>query len=377
MGEMKKVALLIETSTSYGRALVKGILQYANFATSWIFYNEPRGLWDTLPELSKQNVDGIIMRDTPKNMLLLKLGIPTIVSIRYKRSIKNVPSILSDSNEIGIMAAKYLQDKGFNHFAFSGFDNMPWSKEREKAFVDTVSPTGDIAVYRNKQKLSDYKELLYLANWLTSLPKPTGLVACNDVRGANVIEACKLAGIKIPQEISILGVNNDDMICEMTHPSLSSISLNIKKGGYEAAKMLDRLMKGELGQKKDIIIKPRNVVSRMSTSIMATTDPDIANALHYIAQNNKKHIQVNDVAINVGINRRSLERRFKQVMNRSIYDEIKRVRIDTIAKMLAATDIQISEIAYKMGFNDTHHISRYFKSVKGVSPLNYRKEHQI
>ncbi len=378
MPDSKKVALLIETSTSYGRTLIRGIVQYANVAASWIFYNEPRGLLEKLPQLSKWKLDGIIMRDTPENMPLLKLNIPAVVSIRYEKSVEGVPNIISDSSAIGIVAAQYLRDKGFNRFAFCGFDDMPWSKEREHAFVAALKGTENISVYRPRQPKPDYnQELNDMAQWLKSLQKPNAVMACNDVRGANVIEACKLAQIKIPQEISILGVNNDDMICEMTSPPLSSVSLDIITAGYEAAKTLDRMMKGKSVHPGNIVIKPKMVITRASTDILAIDDPDISAALHYISQNSKKHIQVSDVAANVGINRRSLERRFRQTIGKSVYDEIKRVRIDVISKMLIETDLPVSEIAYNMGFEDANHISRYFTATKGVSPLKYRKTYTI
>jgi len=377
MPETKKVALLIETSTSYGRTLIRGIVQYANIAASWIFYNEPRGLMEKLPQLSKWNLDGIIMRDTPENMPLLKLNIPSVVSIRYEKMVQGVPNIISDSNAIGILAAGYLRDKGFSRFAFCGFDDMPWSGEREKAFLDAISGAENISVYRRKQPSPDYnQELNDIAHWLKTLPKPTAVMACNDVRGANVVEACKLAQIKVPQEISILGVNNDDMICEMTSPPLSSVSLDILTAGYEAAKTLDRMMKGKSTCPENIIIKPKTIITRASTDILAIDDPDIAAALHYISQNSKKHIQVGDIAANIGVNRRSLERRFRDVLGKSVYDEIKRVRIDVISKMLIETDLSIAEIAYNMGFEDSNHISRYFAARKGISPLKFRKVHQ-
>ncbi len=376
MHQTKRIALLIETSTSYGRTLIRGILQYANVASSWIFYNEPRGFGDAVPKLTKDNLDGIIMRDTPENMPLLALKIPTVVSIRYEKRIPEVPNIISDSKEIGIMAAKYLQDKGFEHFAFCGFDDMPWSREREQAFIDAAGCTSKTFIHRKKQQKQDYdKQLQDLADWLFHLPKPIGLMACNDVRGANIIEACKLAEVKVPQEVSIVGVNNDDMICQMTSPPLSSISLNIAKAGYEAAKTLDRLIKGKLQSIEDIVIKPENVITRTSTDIFAINDPLIAAAMHYISKNCKQNIQVDDVADAIGMNRRCLERRFRTILGKTVYEEIKRKRINIIGKMLTETDIPISEIAYNMDFNDANHISRYFKSAKGISPLQYRKSH--
>ncbi len=381
MENSKKIALLIETSTSYGRELIRGIARYANLNTTWIFFNEPRGILDKLPRLYKWKPDGIIMRDTPENMKLLKLNVPTIVSIRYEKTVDGVPNIVSDSNAIGKMAVDYFRDRGFTQFAFCGFEDMPWSKEREQAFGKAILPREFLSVYESKKSKYDYdQEIEWLAEWLESLPKPIALLACNDIKGSKIIEACKLAKIKIPQEIAILGVNNDDMICEITSPPLSSISLDIMNAGYEAGKTLDRMVKKrnvENDNPQKILISPKAIITRTSTDIFAISDPIIASSLHYISENVKNVIQVNDVAKYSGTNRRNLERRFKRILGRSVYEEIKRSKIEAITKILLETNLSISEIAFNMGFNDDHHISRYFKSYKGVSPLKFREKFRL
>ena len=371
----KKIALLIETSTSYGRELIRGIAKYADLNTSWIFFNEPRGIMDKLPKLFKWKPDGIIMRDTPENMKLLKLNIPTIISIRYEKAVDGIPNIISDSNEIGKIATTYFRNKGFTQFAFCGFDDMPWSKERESAFSKEILSKEKLYVYKNEKSKFDYEqELMWLADWLKSLPKPIALLTCNDVKGAKIIEACKLAELKIPQEIAILGVNNDDMICEITSPPLSSISMDIKNAGYEAGKRLDKMIRENTKDNSQIIVKPQQIITRASTDIFAINDPMVAIALHYISQNAKINIQVDDVADYAGTNRRNLERRFRRILKRSVYEEIKRSKIETISKVLIESNISITEIAHNMGFSNNHHISRYFKSAKGISPLKFREQ---
>ena len=378
MQNSKKIALLIETSTSYGRELIRGIARYANLNTSWIFFNEPRGITDKLPQIRKWSPDGIIMRDTPENMKLLKLNIPTIISIRYKQRVESAPNIISDSNEIGRIAYEYFSNKGFTQFAFCGFDNMPWSKEREQAFMQSLLPNESLYIYEDKKNKLDYEqELKRLAKWLESLPKPIALLACNDVKGSKIIEACKLAKMKVPQEIAILGVNNDDMICEITSPSLSSIALDIINAGYEAGKTLDRIIKKRGKDVDRIIIKPKGVVTRTSTDIFAINDLIVAHSLHYIYENEKRIIQVSDIADYVGTNRRNLERRFRKILGRSVHEEIKRAKIEAISKILIETDTPISEIAFNMGFNDDHHISRYFNSAKKISPTKFREQYRL
>jgi len=377
MVKAKRIALLIESSTSYGRSLIRGVLQYANVAASWFFYNEPRSFSDALPNFAKHSLDGIIMRDTPENMKLLELNVPTVVSIRYLESVEGVPIILGDSKRIGRMAARYFQERGFRNFAYCGFENMPWSLERERAFAEALPPDISFHVLHQSINPANYEgKLQELSEWLKDLPKPAALMACNDVRGESILEACKLAEVKVPFEISILGVNNDDMICDMVSPQLSSIALNITKAGYQAAKTLDKMIKGE--SYDDLItIEPERVVARASSDIFAVNDPEVAKALYFIDQNSRKKIHIDDLAAHVGINRRALERKFKHALNSTIYSAIKRAKIDAIRKMLTDTDIQISEIAYAMGFDDANHISRYFKQEMNVSPMKYRKKYGI
>ena len=148
MSEIKRIALLIETSTSYGRSLIRGIIKHANIVSNWMFYNEPRGLFEKLPHLDKWKLDGIIMRDTPENLNLLKLHVPTVVSIRYQEKVLGVPNIIGNSDAIGNMAAEHFYKKGIRFFAFCGFDNFPWSREREQAFRTNVCSKGEIYIYR-------------------------------------------------------------------------------------------------------------------------------------------------------------------------------------------------------------------------------------
>ena len=367
--------MLVETSTSYGRSLVRGIIKYANIAGNWVFYNEPRGLLEKLPRLDKWEIDGIIMRDTPENLKLLKLHVPTVVSIRYQYKVLGVPNIIGNSDAIGGMAAEYLYNKGFRVFAFCGFDNFPWSREREEAFRNIACSKGRIYIYRQPSS-SDYeRELNEIAHWLSTLPKPVGVMACNDVRAAHVTGACKLAQIQVPDEVAIMGVNNDDLICELMSPPLSSISLNMNRAGQQAAMCLEEMMAGKKITERHIIVEPECVVTRKSTDILAIKNPNITTALRFIKANCKNFIQVDEVVEAVGVNRRSLERYFKQYLNHTIHEEIKRVRIEAILKMITETSLSIGEIAAHMGFHNINHISRYFKASKGVTPHEFRTIH--
>ena len=250
---------------------------------------------------------------------------------------------------------------------------------RGESFSKTVTKAGYLAYLyqqpRAKTKRTWDKELPIIAKWLLTLPKPIGLMTCNDDRGEWVIEACKIAGLKVPDEIAILGVDNDQLICDLCNPPLSSIVLNVEKAGYEAAALLDKMMDGEKINNYEIPIRPTHVVSRQSTDILAIDDPDVVAAIRFIHRHTKNVIQVNQIVDVVSLSRRVLEKRFRSIVGHSIHDEIRRVRVEQIIRMMAETEMSVSEIAKNLGFPEVEHISRYFRKEKGMSPLAYRKKY--
>ena len=375
---LPKVALLIETSTAYGRSLIRGIVEYANIATSWVLYNEPSGVLEKRSNVCLADFNGVIMRDTPENLKLLNPDIPTVVAIRYESSVEGVPNIISDGEQIGKTAADYFRLIGVTRFAFCGFEDMPWSRERGQAFMDAAKDAESHHSYSPTAHDTDYShQLADIADWLQSLPKPIGLLACNDVRGAHIIEACKMRGIRVPQEIAILGVNNDDLICEIASPPLSSIALDTQKAGHDAAKCLDRMMRGKYAALNTIKVGTKGVVTRQSTRVLIDVkDPIVAHALHYITLKSKQSVQVREVAAEIGLCRRSLERRFQKELNSTIHNEIKKARIEAMSRMLLQTDLTVAEIAHNMGFESNNHISRFFTAHMNMTPSAFRSLHK-
>jgi LacI family transcriptional regulator len=256
---------------------------------------------------------------------------------------------------------------------------MFWSDQRAKSFCQRISHAGfKTSVYKQPISRVDrtwYKEETILADWLKALPKPVGIMACNDDRSQHVAEACAIAKVEIPYEIAIIGADNDDQVCDISNPPLSSIALDIEKTGYQAAELLDKMMNGEKITPQTMVVQPIRVVTRQSSNIIAVEDKTVSQALQFIHQNAKSLIQVDDVIKALHISRRSLHDKFVGSLGRSVYNEIKRVRIDLIKQMLLETDLTISDIAFKLGYDSTNHIARYFKQKMGVSPLDYRKTH--
>jgi LacI family transcriptional regulator len=386
-----KVLLMMETSRKYGRSILRGIAKYSRTHGPWIFYRQAPFYWGasskkaTLKHLLKLDIDGIILREQREQELtdsMLATGLPVVVS-PYREPFAGLHNILGDDTAIGIMAAEYLLRRGFKQFAYCGFGDMYyWSRERGKSFGGRVAQAGFETHYyeyeqpKSRSPHSWEKEQVILVDWLKRLPKPIALMACNDDRSQHVLEACKIAGFNVPEQVAIIGLGNDDLVCDLASPPLSSIALGAEKGGYDAAATLDKLMRGRKVSNRNIIVPTLYVVTRQSTDILKIDDSYVAQALRFIHRRARREaIQVADVLRAVPLSRRSLYERFSRVLGRSVHEEIKHVRVEQLARMLVSTNLSISQIASELGCSDMKNLARYFKQAKGISPLQYRKHH--
>lgn len=371
---------------------MQGIAKYSSLHGPWTFqrefpfyYKESECGEGRSFHPNNWEADGIIMVNIPRQKKVEKIietGLPMIAK-GLKNPIKGVPNILTDSVATGKMAADYLLSRGFTHFGYCGVDEMFWSRNRAISFGEEIAKFGFETSYYQRPRLrlqrSWEKEHIFIAKWLKSLPKPVGLFACNDDRGQHVIEACKMAGLCVPDEVAILGVDNDHIICDLTDPPLSSIELNVKREGYKAAETLDKLMmtKKLKGDNMNIIVQPSHVVTRQSTDILAIDDREVSAAVRFIRTNAKKPIRVIDVTDALVMSRRNLERRFYKALGRTILDEIKKVRLEQINKLLLETNIPIIQVATNLGFTDIKQMNRFFKLATGMTPRAYRMNNSI
>jgi LacI family transcriptional regulator len=381
----------METSRTYGRSILRGIAQYCRTHGPWVFLRRAPFYWGTgdtggsLKALRALGAHGMVLREQgerEQTVKLLSLGLPTIVS-PYTEPFPGLPNILTDDAAIGTLAATYLLDRGFRHFAYCGFGDMYyWSRRRGRSFEETIRRAGfDVHCYeyerpRTQTPHSWEKEQTILTDWLRDLPQPVGLMACNDDRGQDVLEACKAAGLHVPEQVAIVGVGNDDLVCDLAAPPLASVALSARKAGYEAAALLDRWMKGGRVVEDTIVVRPSRVVTRQSADVFAVRDRQVVEALRFIHTYARKDaIQVDDVLRSVPVSRRSLYDRFARTLGRSVHEEIKRVRVDELARLLVDTDLPMSQLALKLGCSDIKNLARYFKQDVGVTPLQYRRRH--
>lgn len=371
------VFLFIETSREFGRGLLYGIARYSRLHGPWRVYRQSAGLESAFPEWRDLKIDGAIVRDVTMAGNLVDSGLPLIFAQHNRESYAPFPAIITDSAAIGAMAAEHFLDRGFEHFAYCGLDEFVWSRLRGHHFGERLKRSGFTAnLYRQpkaRAKRAWKSEQNFIAEWLRSLPKPVALLCCNDDRALQVIEACTLAELYVPDQVAVLGVDNDVLICDLADPPISSLALSTEAAGHEAAKLLDRLMRGEAMAGQEIRVRPTHIVTRMSTDMLAVTDREVAAAVRFIRRNPNRMMQVNDVVEATSVSRRVLEKRFKAVLRRSVYQEIRRIRVNYIIELLVGTDMSITEIAVKSGFDGVEHISRYFRKETGISLREYRK----
>ena len=377
MRPIPKVILLIESSRAAGRALLRGIANYSHLHGPWSFYWEPRGLERVEPVLRNLNADGVILRDLVPIKPVLASGVPAVVVGHRHRETPGAANVTTDSENVGLLAAEHLLSCGFSHFAYCGYHQTSWSERRNKAFTRRIAEAGfqvDSHFVPTMERRSDWRRIRNaLILWLRPLPKPIGLMACNDDLGRELLEACKLAGLRVPDDVAVIGADNDEVVCGLSDPPMSSVAINFERAGYDAAQALAAMMRGELKASTRILALATHVVPRRSTDILAVEDPTLAKALQFIRDCARVGASVEAAARAAGISRRALEKRFRKFLNRSALQEIRRVRTDQIARMLLETDLSVGDIAQDLGFEDMQHVARYFRAGKGITPLAYRK----
>jgi LacI family transcriptional regulator len=380
MKKTPRIALLIDISRVVERDIIRGILRYSRLHGPWIFFRNKHIVSGsqkaTLQDLKKWNVDGIICREDEESLIGAAPRIPLIIMPNTKPS-DIFPNIVSNDIAIGSMAAQHLIDHGFRTFAFYGIANACWSAGRQHGFTATLAQHGfPVHVHIDPEKCPQTKTQILLKDWLSRLPQPLGLLTCNDECCIDCFEACKMAGLNIPEQVAAIGVDNDELACDFTHPPLSSIALNAEQAGYRAAELLAEKINDRHFKIPDIVIDPLRVVVRGSTDMLAVEDKAVAKAMTFIRNNANNNIKVKDVIKAVSVSRRVLYDRFKKTIGRSIHSEIRHVQMKSVAAMLAETDLTIAEIACKIGCRDAKNLSRVFKREEGMNPLAYRKKHR-
>lgn len=378
------VALIIETSLAYGRGLLRGVAQFVRENGPWAVYLEQRSLYDPPPPWLKDwNGDGIISRASAEEIaqLVVDTELPT-VDLNEEVMGLGLPLIYNDHHHIGRLAAEHLLDRGFRHFGFIGHELLEWSNRRRAGFAETVARKGYTCHdyhypgsdgKRNGRGPAWEEEMDDVAGWLTRLPKPAGVMACNDYRAVQLLDACQRAGVAVPEQVAVVGVDNEDVACELSNPPLTSVVPDAERIGYQAARLLDAMMRGEAIEQRESLVPPKGIVTRQSTEVTAIDDADVAAALHFIRRHSCAGIGVEDVMDEVNVSRSVLQRRFRHLLGRSIHDVITGSRIDRVKELLAESDLAVPDIAERTGFKHSEYLSTVFKQKTGETITQYRK----
>jgi LacI family transcriptional regulator len=380
MKSVPHVALLVDTSISYQRDALHGIARYARAHRGWSFYVEQEP-GEKIPDLRRWRGEGIITGTRAPRLVraIQELGVPAVAITGFEEGFP-FPLVSADDGAVGQRAAEHLLERGFQRFAFCGFahsSRTAYSRDRQLAFVQRVEHAGfTCLVYKTRRVTArDWERVQAdLTDWILSLEKPVGVMACNDVRARHVLEACRQTGVRVPEEVAVIGVDNDAIMCELSTPPLSSVDIGAERIGYRAAGVLDRLLAGEPAPPSPIFVQPGDVVSRQSTDVLAIEDRDIARALHFIRERACDGITVADVLARVPLARRTLERRFRRILGRSPHAEIRRVKINRARELMAATELPATEVAERCGFSYVQYMRRVFRNTTGMTPGQYRRE---
>jgi LacI family transcriptional regulator len=382
---MRRVALIYDAKLPYDLKVISGIARYVQEGAELNIYIEEDALKSQkLPDLRSWHGDGILADfDDPGVAAAVSRARLPVVGFGggfgwYSRR-SWIPYFFSNQPAVANLAADHLLERGFQHFAYCGLPPSPtnlWSEERHRAFAKRLKTRGfSCHMYRGVHKSTrQWNSILAsLGSWLRSLPKPIGLMAANDKRARHVLEACHTYDLRVPEEVAVIGVDNDDLLCELSTPQLSSIEQDAKRIGYEAIALLDRMMGGEKPRQRHFLIDPLGVVTRRSTDILAVEDRLVARTMTFIQSGAARGIRVRDVVNDLEVSRSGLETRFKAAMGYTIHAAIRKAQLQRARRMITETNLPMKEIAAGTGFKSVQHMTTLFGKAFGQTPARYRK----
>jgi LacI family transcriptional regulator len=385
-----RIVLLVESSRGFGRSLLAGVAAYARIFGPWTFHHEERALGDPMPtKLRSWRPQGVIARLETKALArgVVRLGLPT-VNVSSEEKPPRMPIVGNDDQAIARAAAEHLLARRLRHFAYCGLPGVRFSEERGRHFVRCLAPLGHRVRtfrYRRSARAGSLAEIEQdamqhadeLAAWLLALPKPAGLMACNDMRAYQVLSACRERGILVPDEVAVIGVDNDAVQCDLCDPTLSSIDNNARRVGYEAAALLHQMIERRGSVPRTVRVPPSGVVTRRSTDALAIADRDMIEIARHVRDHACEGLTPGGLARHTALSRSTLERWFAKHFGHTVNDEISRVRLDRVRELLIHSDVPLGEIARLAGFSHAETMQRLFKNVVGETPGRYRRNRRI
>jgi LacI family transcriptional regulator len=376
--------MLMGQDAEFHRQVLLGVRDYAGHAKQWLFHNAPP-IQAVLRPLAQWNPHGIIahLDDAKVARAILKLGKPVVDTACMIKGLK-VPTVDVDHVAVAQLAADYLLARGYRHFGFFGSDLVLYPQLREASFRRTVEQAGfkvracHIEYRPHLPHRTNWKSVYsQVQKWLKELGKPVAILADHDVAAHDLADMCLVLGLRVPDDVAILGVDNDELECQLAFPPLSSVAIPAERIGFEAARLLDRMISGKHVASGPLYLPPIRVVTRQSTSMFAVEEPIVTAALHYIRNHLAEPLKVSCIAAELTVRRRELEERFRTLLGRSVLDEIHRVRMDRAKELLASADLSVSTVAEQSGFSTSERMAKVFRKVAGLSPGEFRRQTRV
>ncbi len=371
------VALLIETSNAFSRELLRGVRDWMRAHAVWTIHLSEQGRGNKPPAWLKQwQGDGIIARiETPEIARAVKsCGVP-VVNVSASGLAPEFPAVISESAEIARLAAQHLQERGFLNFAYCGDGRFAWSRSHSGHFASICVGAGHACeIFPTSGEEQEQEQI---QKWLNKLPKPVGIMACYDIRGQQVLDACRALGLRVPDEVAVISQHNDELLCELCDPPLSSVIPGAHEVGAKAAAILDQLMHGKRSQPAITTVPPLGIASRPSTDTVAVANAGLAAAVRHLRDHACKPLLIDDLARLAGMSRTFLERLFRKHFGVSPYEQVLRHRMTQADLLLRTTRLSIPEIAERTGFATVEHFSNTFKRRLGSSPGVVRRGRNI
>lgn len=370
----RRVSILIDTATSWGRDIIRGIHRYARGGRGWEILLEARGADELISEFPLPECDGLIARIASPCLrrTLEGKGLPVVNVSGTSMESTSFPRICTDLEAGARMAAEYFREKGFVNHGYFGGSDLPFVRSHQKAFAKEVERLGG-----NCAAHGSYEGMHPLGEWLADAPKPLALLTWNASGAQTALKACQENSLTVPGDVSILSGTDDDLLCEVTHVPISGIQVSGEEIGFKSARLLDCLMAGAKPPARPEFLSPVRIVERLSTQILAIGDPRLVKALEFIRRKAFGPIGVEEISRHSGISRRMLERRFASLLNRSPAEQIRHVRISKAEELLIETNLSIPEVAEASGFGSPEYLAYVFRGAGRVSPLQYRKRYRL
>ena len=374
-----RVGILAPPLPSYIRDIYRGVLHYARREANWAMRAFPSSGRVPTPNSPELPIDGMIAHigDRKAATAIRRLNVPC-VNISARRNDLGFPCVWPDNEAIGRMAAEHLVGLGLRHFAYLGYGDAYFADVRGDAFSDVVREHGfDCIRADNAGDASrTITNVSWLVRWLGKLPLPCGVFACGDSIGASVLEACERASLHVPEDVAVVGVDDEESLCPFTNPPLSSIPMPGYQMGFQAAALLAKLMQGGSDPEQPTLIDVPPLRSRQSTDVIAVDDPLVSRAVGFIREHARKEpITTAEVAGAMGTPRRTLDRRFMRALGWSPKHQIDRVRLERLQWYLVETDVSVKQIWIEMGFSSPKEPARFLRRHTGMTPTEYRRAH--